>query len=66
MRLMCCVAKLCMINWQRELVRMPRASGFEILMALFYVDDVRLVIGGFNRGYKWGKTQRMFIYSVER
>ena len=45
---------------------MLRASGVKVLLALFYVDDVRLVLEGFKRGLSWSRSERRFIFSPER
>ena len=47
----CCEAKLRMVSWHRRLV----GSGVEVKLALFYVDDFRLVLRGFVKGREWNK-----------
>ena len=61
--LTCCVAKLRMINWRMEIIRVFRVSGIEVLMVLLYVDDIRFVLEGFMRGYKWDPEQGKFKFS---
>ena len=66
LRLTCCVAKMRMINWQREVVKLLEGAGFKVLLALFYIDDVRIILKGFSKGFGWDRTRREFTYSDER
>ena len=53
LRLTCVVAKFRMINWMRELVTLLEKAGLRVLLAEFYVDDIRLVLDWFDKGYRW-------------
>ena len=37
-----------------------------LLLALFYVDDVRIVLRGLNKGFWWDKARGKFTYSEDR
>ena len=55
-----------MISWQREVVKLLEQAGFEVLLALFYVDDVRIILRGFNKGFWWDRAKGKFSYSEDR
>ena len=46
-----------------QLVKILIRSGISVEMALFYVDDVRLVLGGFMKGMAWSVKERLFVFS---
>ena len=62
LRLTAVVARLRMARWMRELKETLGENGVEILLAGFYVDDVRMVTTVIPPGLRWDNSKRKLIF----
>ena len=62
LRLTAVCARLRMVRWMRDLKRVLGENGVKVMMAGFYVDDVRLVTPVIPPGLRWDPHKKKIIF----
>ena len=65
MRLTGCCAKVVMGVWSREVKRILKEAEISLWLACGFVDDVRFLTSVIEKGRKWSKKEKSFIYKSE-